>query len=205
MATPPPDGLTIRAARPDDVDAAAFAVLLDEAQEGWYRISLGPRAASTIEAAFLESNHALSFEFVTMADLDAATVGMMSAYSGRARGGFGTDPFEAAARASRRHRVLSRFQRRMFAFMDDVPADDFYVRALAVVPTHRGAGIGSALLEAAERLAHESGCRRLALDVYAGNDGGRALYRRFGMVEEAASRRHLGLPNTNVIRMVKPV
>lgn len=205
MASPTPNGLTIRAARPDAVDAAAFAVLLDEAQEGWYRLSLGSRAASTIAATFLEPNHPLSFEFVTMADLDGATVGMLSAYSGRARAGFGADPFEAAARTSRRYRVVSRLQRRMFDFMDEVPADDCYVRALAVAPGHRGAGIGSALLVAAEGRARESGCRRLALDVFAGNDRGRALYRRFGLVEEGASPRHFGLPNTNVVRMVKPV
>lgn len=54
------------------------------------------------------------------------------------------------------------------------------IHDLAVLPTHRGRGIGRALLEAAERRAREDGCCKLTLEVQDGNHRARGLYRSFG-------------------------
>jgi RimJ/RimL family protein N-acetyltransferase len=53
-----------------------------------------------------------------------------------------------------------------------------------VTADHRGRGIGTALMDAAMRWAWAFGIERLELSVYPDNAAARALYRRFGFVEE---------------------
>lgn len=54
------------------------------------------------------------------------------------------------------------------------------IHDLAVVPSHRGQGVGTALLRAAEEHARERGCCRLTLEVQDDNTRARAVYGRFG-------------------------
>jgi ribosomal protein S18 acetylase RimI-like enzyme len=54
------------------------------------------------------------------------------------------------------------------------------IHDLAVLPQHRGRGVGRALLTAAEEHARERGCCKLTLEVQDDNTRARALYRRFG-------------------------
>src|SRR5512139_1987471 len=54
------------------------------------------------------------------------------------------------------------------------------IHDLAVVPGRRGAGVGRALLTAAEAHARESGCCKLTLEVQDDNHPARTLYERFG-------------------------
>src|SRR5262245_10331077 len=51
---------------------------------------------------------------------------------------------------------------------------------LFVVPGLRSAGVGSRLLEAAERLARDRGCRRIGMSVDVANVRARGLYERRG-------------------------
>jgi putative acetyltransferase len=53
-----------------------------------------------------------------------------------------------------------------------------------VTAEHRGRGIGTALMDAAMRWAATFGIERVELSVYPDNAAARALYRRFGFVEE---------------------
>jgi putative acetyltransferase len=59
-----------------------------------------------------------------------------------------------------------------------------------VVRSHRGRGIGSALLAEAFTWARAFGIERIELTVYPHNDAAIALYRRFGFVEEGRLVRH---------------
>jgi ribosomal protein S18 acetylase RimI-like enzyme len=54
------------------------------------------------------------------------------------------------------------------------------IHDLAVLPEHRGRGVGRALLTAAEDRALRSGCCRLTLEVQEDNPRARALYDKFG-------------------------
>lgn len=54
------------------------------------------------------------------------------------------------------------------------------IHDLAVLPGHRGNGIGTALLAAAERSARELGCCKVTLEVRADNRRARSLYVRAG-------------------------
>lgn len=62
----------------------------------------------------------------------------------------------------------------------------WYLNVLATYPGCRGRGFGSALLEKADRLAAESGCRELSIIVSDGNPGARRLYERHGFRERAS-------------------
>lgn len=58
--------------------------------------------------------------------------------------------------------------------------DDFYLSHIAVLPGHRGRGLGRQLLLAGEERAARRGARRAVLDVERGNEGAIAFYGRAG-------------------------
>jgi RimJ/RimL family protein N-acetyltransferase len=61
---------------------------------------------------------------------------------------------------------------------------------MLVAASWRGRGVGSALLGAGIDWAGAAGAHKVALQVWTHNDAARALYRRFGFVEEGVLRRH---------------
>jgi RimJ/RimL family protein N-acetyltransferase len=61
---------------------------------------------------------------------------------------------------------------------------------MMVASDWRNRGVGSALLEEAIRWGREMRVEKLALTVYPDNDAGRALYRKFGFVEEGRLTGH---------------
>lgn len=64
----------------------------------------------------------------------------------------------------------------------EVPGS-WYVCAVALSPEYRGQGLGSQLLELAEKQAREGGCSVLSLLVFEENAGAAALYRRLAFQE----------------------
>ena len=63
-------------------------------------------------------------------------------------------------------------------------ADSYYICSMAVFDEYRGAGIGSELLEEAERRCRGHGLNKLSLLVFDENPGAKRLYERNGYVEE---------------------
>ena len=206
MTTPAPSEVGLRSARPDQGDGLAFARLLDQAQEGWFRIALGRSAKDVVAEAFIATGHELSHTHVTIAERDEAPIGMASGYTAEAHRAFTNEAMEAAAHSRRwRYRAVRRISQRMMRFMDNIPDGDFYIRAIAVDPDYRDGGVGGRLMNHMIDNARDAGARRLALDVAAKNRDGRRFYERIGMARESESRRWFGLPNTNVIRMTLPL
>ena len=75
--------------------------------------------------------------------------------------------------------------------LDDHPATRHVATfGMFVVASHRGRGIGSALLKEALAWAERVGVQRVELTVYPHNDAAIALYRKFGFVEEGRLVRH---------------
>jgi ribosomal protein S18 acetylase RimI-like enzyme len=199
-------GVTLRSAVPAVDEGRAFARLLDEAQEGWFRAALGRAAPDHIVEAYLRPDNELSYTNVTFAERDGEILGMVAGYSAEAHRSFTNVLADSTTGWLRlRLRIVARVSRRVLTFIDTIPDGDFYVRALAVDTEHRGAGIGTLLLGSLGRSAQDAGSRRLALDVAAKNLRARRLYEREGMSAEAESRRWFGLPDTNLIRMTKVV
>jgi ribosomal protein S18 acetylase RimI-like enzyme len=196
--------ISLRPAAPTIKDGRVFARLLDEAQEGYFRAMLGRRAGDIIAQAFTQPGHDLSHQYVTLAEQSGRIVGMVSGYTAEAHRHSTDEPLRAAA-GRHRHRLaaFTRITRRVVRFIDTIPDGDFYVRALAVEPAHRGTGIGTLLIGSLEDTARAAGSARLALDVAAKNRDARRLYERLGMTAQAESPRWFGLPNTNLIRMSK--
>jgi ribosomal protein S18 acetylase RimI-like enzyme len=103
----------------------------------------------------------------------------------------------------------------LLAFVDDAPVgiavcffslSTFRARALlnihdlAVLPEHRGRGVGLALLTAVEERARSKDCCKLTLEVQEDNPRARALYDRFGfedVVVRALPTRFLAKPLKN--------
>ena len=57
------------------------------------------------------------------------------------------------------------------------------IHDFAVLPAHRGQGIGRRLLDAVERKAREMGCCRLTLEVQENNHGARRVYAAAGFAQ----------------------
>jgi ribosomal protein S18 acetylase RimI-like enzyme len=66
---------------------------------------------------------------------------------------------------------------------DEERASYAYVSDLALLPGHRGRGLGRQLLEEAEILARRAGVESLQIGVLSRNDGAARLYRSFGFVD----------------------
>ena len=62
----------------------------------------------------------------------------------------------------------------------------------------RGRGVGSALMEAAIAWARSSPAHKIALSLWPHNEAARALYDKFGFVEEGVLRRHYRRQNGEV-------
>jgi len=76
-------------------------------------------------------------------------------------------------------------------FIHVTTATDYYsdsrtghIADLVVAETAGGQGVGSALVEVAERWARDRGFAMLTLSVFSANEGARRLYRRLGFTEE---------------------
>ena len=72
------------------------------------------------------------------------------------------------------------------------------IHDLAVLPGHRGKGVGQALLREIERRARAADCCRLTLEVQDDNRRARAIYERYGFTDfsvgDAATTRFLAKP-----------
>jgi aminoglycoside 6'-N-acetyltransferase I len=67
---------------------------------------------------------------------------------------------------------------------DALPPDRMgYVEALYVAPDHRGKGVGTALLEAAEQWARTSGCEIMGSDAEVNNQAGIVIHQALGYRE----------------------
>jgi ribosomal protein S18 acetylase RimI-like enzyme len=61
------------------------------------------------------------------------------------------------------------------------------IHDLAVLPEHRGKGVGTALLRAVERAARERGCAKVTLEVQENNRRARGVYEGAGYAQAAYS------------------
>lgn len=61
-----------------------------------------------------------------------------------------------------------------------VGGEDYYISNIAVDPEFRGQGIGTCIVENALKLAKNSGCRKVILNVTLNNEKALKLYERFG-------------------------
>ena len=80
--------------------------------------------------------------------------------------------------------------------------DEAHLLLLAVKPTHRRCGVGSAMVEWLERCAEVAGVGRITLEARASNEAARAFYRSHGYTQAQLLPGYYGGRETSV-RMVK--
>jgi ribosomal protein S18 acetylase RimI-like enzyme len=175
--------MNIRPARPDDL---AAALLYESAQPYYDAYAGGPeRARALLEAVFPRPGHAASYELCRVAVDDGELVGVLA--------GFAVPEGDRLTRRFVRLTVprlpvwtwprTLRHLRAAGRVSPTPPLNAYYVDALAVAPAWRRRGIGSALLEDAERRARRAGLAGLALDTGLHNEPARALYTAYGFSE----------------------
>jgi ribosomal protein S18 acetylase RimI-like enzyme len=182
----------------DPRDLRATAALLYESAGGMYDRYAGSRrlAERTLVRALATEDTTASARVVRVAKLDGRVAGAMAAM-----------PFdEWAPRAHAFLRITLRsippwrwpgalwLYRASGRTGPEPPAPSFYVDSLATAEQSRRRGVGRALLDDAERQAHEHGLRTVALDTWADNRPARALYLRAGFVEVARTPAVSGMP-----------
>lgn len=90
-------------------------------------------------------------------------------------------PASQAVLCERGRRGIREWRAVGFALFQIVPPEG-EILALGVVPKHRRAGVGRALLAEVANRSRAAGCDRIFLDVGAGNTAARALYEEAGFV-----------------------
>jgi ribosomal protein S18 acetylase RimI-like enzyme len=176
------DSIAIRAARPTDSERAA--VLLrsaythsqfaypppDDPESGW-----GNRLARY----FRQEGNRFSYQNIHVAEHDSSSVGLVLAFGGRDE---------------------SRLNAAVGPWLEQEARDDeWYVDALAVFKNWTRHGIGTRLMQTAERRARQQGYAKIALHVATENQEALNLYTRLGYL---ATERDI-LYDRPHLRMVK--
>lgn len=173
----------------DSSDAALYAWALDEASDGFLRMQFGSRTRDILATSSLKSGSEFSLDHVRIAQIDDEPVGVCSSYAPASLNRSASDVLsETAGLAVIRAGLvglLARPVNRQLEWHDD---GDWYIQCLAVRPTARNHGVGSALLEDARHRAIDSGAEWLTLDVDANNEAARRLYERAGFTVVATSK-----------------
>lgn len=198
--------ISLRAAVPSLEDGCAFARYLNQAAEGFFRFWIGKDGDEILAEAFQQSGHDFSFENVTFAVQGEEKIGMASGYTGEQHRQFSDLPLREASNGfSLRMTAVSILCAPLFRVLNTIPDSDFYLQAIAVDGQFRGQGVGSALLDAMQAKAVESGSERFTLDVVAANEGARKLYERLGMTIDFPWPKVRIVPGLKFYRMAKEI
>jgi len=189
--------VTVRETRPDD--AAVCGALLFATWPSLYRALLGDerRAHTVLARMFAVPGNTFSFDATRLAERDGRVVGIASAYpadQGQRRARASLVPALRALGPLTFARVLRAVWRIADASMGVDPRH-WYVANVAVDEDLRGSGLGSLLLDDAERRARARGLRAVSLELDGDDPAVRRFYERagYGIVEErdSASLREL--------------
>ncbi|WP_336213086.1 ribosomal protein S18-alanine N-acetyltransferase [Nonomuraea sp. LPB2021202275-12-8] len=108
---------------------------------------------------------------------------------------------ELADQPRTRHYVVAVVEDEIIAYAGlAVAADQADVQTIAVLESHRGTGIGGAMLTELLREAHTRGAREIFLEVREDNPVARGVYAHFGF-EEIGTRRRYYDDGTDAIMM----
>lgn len=166
----------------DAIGGIAYSLTGEESPE---------EAMAVLEGFYSCEENRLSYENVTVLEMEGRVAGFMLAYHG-SRAEVLDRPLKARLEARGKSAA---------AIVCEAGPDEFYLDSLAVHPDFRGQGLGTLLLEEFGRLAAQAGWRKLSLLVEEHNGGARKLYERLGYAPEEA----LMVAGHRYDRMVKKV
>ena len=158
----------IRSARKDD--SAAIAALFRISSDGladyiWSRLDdgSGRPLLETGRARYEREGVPFSYQNCIVAEWDGAVIGMVHCFPMESSPNPDPDPDPVLA---------------PYAALED--EGSLYISGVAMIPEHRGKGIGSLLLAAAEKRARSLGLPRLSLLCFDANEAAMRLYQRLG-------------------------
>ena len=176
----PDPGLTLR--RPEKQDARVATPLILAAAPS-LQVVLGDQATASraAEAAFRAERTVWSHRFGLAAGDGEELVGLVAAFPGRLYSSLalGTGVVLARAAGARHASNLARRGRILQRLLAPIRRQMLYVSALAVVPEHRGRGIGSRLIARVIAGADRMGLG-VALDAGMEDEAALQLYERLG-------------------------
>jgi ribosomal protein S18 acetylase RimI-like enzyme len=166
----------LRPARKDD--ARALAQLIDIAGEGFAKY-LWSQSAQAGESALdvgirraQREDGGFSYRNALVAETGGEVAGLLLGYRL-------ADPYDTGDLAALPEMV------RPLVELESLAPGSWYVNALAAFPEHRSRGLGTSLLNEADRLSRAANAKSVSLIVAEENAGAMRLYRRTGYRESA--------------------
>lgn len=175
--------ITIRPATLADANLAAVLIYLTMGIEADWLFGQEPGFSTqdVLTGLYKRRNNRASHQFAYMATLAGQDVGLLLAYPGRLLKRldwmtglhlvqiFGLPATIRVAQCQH-----------AYANLVESDADEFYISNVAVKPEYQGLGVGKALMQFAEHLAHENSLRKCSLIVTYGHEPARRLYEKIG-------------------------
>lgn len=163
---------SIRPAVPQD---AAFAAPLIAEAIGEIACRLtgkqeGDQVEKELTAFFKQKTNRHSYLYTWVAQIESTPVGLFVLYEGRV--GKQVDALLS--------KWLQETGAPIFSLDTEAHDDEWYIDTLCVHPDFRGQGVGTFLLEQAEKIAKQSGAHKLSLNVEVQKERARLLYERLG-------------------------
>ena len=206
-----PEELSFRPATVEDAKVASSLIYATFPLGATFTIGLGSedRAKAILERIFTIPGHRLSYEETTLAVVQGRVVGGMVAYPAKRLPKLDRVTDRLILKQYRLRGKLAMIIRTWpLVFMKDAKRRDYVIGNLAVRPQYRGRGISKQLLSHAEKLARETGLRRLALRLAIENKTAKTLYDGFGFKTTAMyleSNRRVKLVGAGYRWMIKEI
>ncbi|MCR8842663.1 GNAT family N-acetyltransferase [Paenibacillus sp. SC116] len=192
--------VTIRKSLPQD--AKKSAKLMFDAMD-WLGDLLQlntERSTELVQTLYLKTGTRFSSEYTYVVDIDGEVAGILTTAAGS-----NLDRLNLRAAVSSfsfiTGKTLKNVAKHAGSLLKTKEAlnDEYYITTLSVDSKFRGKGIGSKLMDLAEKLARENGFRKCSLTVDASNEKARRLYNQLGYVEQSQFK----LMHYTFVRMVK--
>lgn len=175
--------LTIRPARPVDVDAAVSVLhssmggLADHLYSGDAHLTVDDYLGKMFEAG----GQRFSWDLCSVAEVDGRQVGMLLSYPGKRANRL---QFALLLRLPSLYgwRGFLRVLRRFLPLIGsaEAEADEYYVSNIGVLPEFQNCGYGAQLMAFAEQQTREAGLSKCSLTVDVENHGAIRFYERLG-------------------------
>jgi ribosomal protein S18 acetylase RimI-like enzyme len=186
--------INLRAAQPEDT--SKIAPLMIEAGNGLYEFlfeGFGPKSALVhiIEGVVSADKEPYGFRNCLIAEQDGQFAGFANAFPAKSV----RDQDPGAIPQERWDHIAP-----LGEIMD---WESFLLNSLGVLPSHRGQGVGDALIKGVLTEAKQLGFQNVTLQVWEGNEAARQLYERhgFAVVSTADLKSHSLLPGTRILLM----
>jgi ribosomal protein S18 acetylase RimI-like enzyme len=176
--------LFIRSASLSDKTIAAELILSTMGSTGDFLFGFGDhqRAIKAVGSFFERQGNRFSYNLTTIAEIDNQVAGALLTFPGNQSNRLDfamSGPIFREYGLKDTARFLGLMLRYLASYKENGP-DEFYIAHIATLAPFRNKGVGTALLNHAEKLARDAGFKKCSLIVDADNEIARNLYSKSG-------------------------